>query len=49
MPLGNLRLTPREQKLMEALFDLAADMTADALLDICADQETRICLLELGI
>lgn len=39
----------RKQKLLENLLTDAASMLSDSLLDTCADQEYRICLLELGI
>ena len=45
MPLNN----NRKQALLEYLFSNAATMLDDALLETCADQEYRICLLELGI
>ena len=42
-------MTTREQKLLEDLMSQAAEGLNDLLLDACADQEYRICLLELGI
>lgn len=45
----NMKLTPREAKLLEYAFAFAADQTDDMMLDVLADQETRICMLELGI
>ncbi len=36
-------------KLMEAAAAFFADQTDDMMLDVLADQETRICMLELGI
>ena len=42
-------LTIREKALLEYALANAATMLADALLDTCADQEYRLCLLELGI
>lgn len=40
---------PRTQKLLDRLLADAKTMLNDSLLDTCADQEYRICLLELGI
>lgn len=39
----------RKQALLEVLLQQAADELADTLLDTAADQEARICMLELGI
>lgn len=39
----------RRQALLEVLLQQAADELADTLLDAAADQEARICMLELGI
>jgi len=39
----------RKQALLEVLLQQAADELADTLLDTAADQEARICILELGI
>lgn len=39
----------RRQSLLEVLLQQAADELADTLLDTAADQEARICMLELGI
>lgn len=39
----------RIQKLLMNLIADAATALNDSLLDTCADQEYRICLLELGI
>lgn len=39
----------RKEKLLDKLLDDAASRLSDTLLDTCADQEYRICLLELGI
>lgn len=43
------RLDIRKQALLEVLLQQAADELADTLLDAAADQEARICILELGI
>lgn len=43
------QLDTRETKLLQYLLSNAATMLDTALLDTCADQEYRICLLELGI
>lgn len=40
---------PRIRKLLDSLLSDAATALSDSLLDTCADQEYRICLLELGI
>lgn len=40
---------PRTEKLLANLLADAATALNDSLLDTCADQEYRICLLELGI
>lgn len=45
MPISDIR----RQALLEVLFQQAADELADTLLDTAADQEARICMLELGI
>lgn len=47
MPLT--KLTPAQSKILESVFAFFAQMTEDKYLDIFADQETRICLLELGL
>lgn len=39
----------RRQALLEVLLQQAADELADTLLDAAADQEARICMIELGI
>lgn len=39
----------RRQALLEVLLQQAADELTDTLLDAAADQEARICMLELGI
>ena len=39
----------RKQALLEVLLQQAADELVDTLLDAAADQEARICMLELGI
>ena len=39
----------RRQALLDVLLQQAADELADTLLDAAADQEARICILELGI
>ena len=44
-----MELTIREKALLEYALANAATMLSDALLDTCADQEYRLCLLELGI
>lgn len=38
-----------ELKLLEMAKAFFADQTDDMMLDVLADQETRICLLKLGI
>ena len=38
-----------ELKLLEMAKTFFADQTDDMMLDVLADQETRICMLELGI
>lgn len=43
------KLTTRERALLDYVFGNAATMLEDSLLETCADQEYRICLLELGI
>lgn len=43
------KLTNYQRGLLEYLFSEAATMLTDTLLETCADQEYRICLLELGI
>lgn len=43
------RYNPGEEKIAEAMAAFFADQTEDLMLDVLADQETRICLLELGI
>lgn len=43
------KLNIRQQALFEALLQQAADELADTLLDTAADQEARICMIELGI
>lgn len=43
------KLTIRQRALFEVLLQQAADELADTLLDAAADQEARICMLELGI
>lgn len=42
-------LSIREMALLRYALAQAADQLDDALLDTCADQEYRLCLLELGI
>lgn len=42
-------MTAREQQLLAYAMRGAATMLDDALLETCADQEYRLCLLELGI
>lgn len=37
------------EKLLQSVIADAKTMLSDSLLDTCADQEYRICLLELGI
>lgn len=39
----------RNEKLMKNILRDAADCLSESLLETCADQEYRICLLELGI
>ena len=41
--------TIRQQALFEVLLQQAADELVDTLLDTAADQEARICMIELGI
>ena len=43
------RYEPGEEKIAEAMAAFFADQMDDMMLDVLADQETRICLLELGI
>ena len=43
------RYKPGEEKIAEAAAAFFADATDDMMLDVLADQETRICMLELGI
>ncbi len=43
------RYKPGEEKIAEAMAAFFADQMEDLMLDVLADQETRICLLELGI
>lgn len=45
MPIPDIR----KQALLEVLLQQAADELTDTLLDAAADQEARICMLELGI
>lgn len=45
MPISDIR----RQALLEVLLQQAADELTDTLLDAAADQEARICMLELGI
>ena len=40
---------PGEEKIEEALAAFFANQTNDVMLDVLADQEVRICKLELGI
>ena len=42
-------IDPRFEKLLANIIADAATALNDSLLDTCADQEYRICLLELGI
>lgn len=42
-------MTIREEKLLQYLFSSADEMLDETLLETCADQEVRICKLELGI
>lgn len=42
-------LSLHDLKLFENLLAEAASRLSDTLLETCADQEYRICLLELGI
>lgn len=43
------RYKPGEEKIAEAMAAFFADQMDDMVLDVLADQETRICMLELGI
>ena len=43
------RYEPGEEKIAEAMFSFFKSMMDDKMLDVLADQETRICMLELGI
>lgn len=43
------RYKPGEEKVAEAMAAFFADQTDDMMLDVLADQEVRICMLELGI
>ena len=45
MPISDIR----RQALLDVLLQQAADELTDTLLDAAADQEARICMLELGI
>lgn len=45
MPIPDIR----RQALLEVLLQQAAEGLTDTLLDAAADQEARICMLELGI
>jgi hypothetical protein len=44
-----MELDIRERKLLEYALACAASQLEDTLLDTCADQEYRLCLIELGI
>ena len=43
------RYKPGEEKIDEAMAAFFANQTNDVMLDVLADQEVRICKLELGI
>ena len=43
------RYNPGEEKIEEASRAFFAQAADDAMLDVLADQEYRLCLLELGI
>ena len=43
------KLNIRQAALLETLLHQAEERFADNMLDVLADQEVRICLLELGI
>ena len=43
------RYAPGEEKIEEAMRAYFAQAVDDKMLDVLADQEIRICLLELGI
>ena len=43
------RYEPGEEKIAEAMAAFFAKQTDDVMLDVLAEQEMRICMLELGI
>lgn len=43
------RYEPGEEKIAEAMAAFFAEQADDKMLDVLADQEVRICMLELGI
>lgn len=43
------KLLPGEEKIDEAMRAFFMEATDDKMLDVLADQEVRICMLELGI
>lgn len=43
------RHTNGEDKIQEAMFAFFKEMLDDKMLDVLADQEVRICMLELGL
>ena len=44
-----IKLSRREQVLLKELLKQQAQLLDETLLETCADQEYRLCLLELGI
>ena len=44
-----IKLSRREQVLLKELLKQQAQLLDETLLEMCADQEYRLCLLELGI
>lgn len=43
------KLNIYQQRLFEHVLEEAASRLSDTLLETCADQEYRLCLIELGI
>ena len=43
------KLSIRQRALLETILAQTADKLNETLLETCADQEYRLCLLELGI
>lgn len=42
------KMTLRERMLFERLIEEAASRLSDTLLEMCADHEYRLCLIEIG-